>query len=576
MADIYRKCEDCLIWLGDMQDEALDSFEELLNALSKKHHLDQPDAPRVNGMFGLTGIPLMFLNDVAWWDRIWVVQEVVLAPQSLVVFGPLEIPFHDLVRAVEFLDEHDVGSGWNPSSHEKDDRCHCMDHMKITFIWSDLLALRDKVYRLVQVDRPRRPQSDADSSNASQGASSVAHGRAGSPDIVGVLLSVRNRHCTDTRDKIFGVLSLVQNWGPGWEPIKADYSKGVLHVFIELASQMLQSSEYGPKTLLLARGAESQPAELTGLPSWVPDWSRPGRAYDKHLLTIERQAAPPPSSLDNPSVSVFGPTIMLHHALPVAKIMATSTPGEPIHRTYGQATNREGYRRSTTMLDEWRTFAGVQNPVTSAGVLNRYLVSSEIPGTTDNTATPDEHATPEAHTMATESVSVSSIYARLMTDLERSHSTVDFMPQILNYLDGIRHFRSVLRQRMGPDEEVFNRTLLHGNTDTCIVRLRARAHKPSPPQAGSQSNSNMNEYPREDLCILRLFLIFCNAFVDPDRFLTRLNSVVLRQMEEAVEMMQIWRKRLLRTEDGLLGIGPELARPGDEVFVSRGSGRRLY
>jgi hypothetical protein len=72
MADIYRKCKRCLIWLGQTGLEAdyLDSLSELLGALSEKHHLDQPDAPRINWMLSHPRIPLMFVNRVAWWNRI--------------------------------------------------------------------------------------------------------------------------------------------------------------------------------------------------------------------------------------------------------------------------------------------------------------------------------------------------------------------------------------------------------------------------------------------------------------------------------------------------------------------------
>ena len=67
MADIYRKCKRRLIRLGQTGLEAdyPDSLSELLGALWEKHHLDQPDAPRINPMLGRSGIPLMYVNVVA-------------------------------------------------------------------------------------------------------------------------------------------------------------------------------------------------------------------------------------------------------------------------------------------------------------------------------------------------------------------------------------------------------------------------------------------------------------------------------------------------------------------------------
>ncbi len=540
MADIYKRCERCLIFLGNtLEDDALKGLENLLTVLSKKHHLDQPDAPRVMSAFGRTSIPLMFLNRAAWWSRIWVVQEAILAPQSLVVFGSLEMLFSDVIRAVEFLDEHDIGPAWVPNREETDDLCHCMDHIKVTFIWADLLALRDHVYRLLELDRPR---SEAKASGASVAPALAIQNQEPLPEIVDVLLSVRHRNCTDPRDKIFGVLSLVRDWG-SWEPIKADYSKAALQVFVDFAAQMLQSREYGAKALLLATGAGYLSRALRDLPSWAPDWYQGGSAYGKYLITLDSEAVSQPSPQTNQSVTIVDPTtIMLHHALPLGEITTISNPGELIHKTHGQFTDGEAYRRFTTMLEEWRTFAGVKTPISLGAVLARHFPKD--PSTADSAqpaSTPTQQPSPDAD-------NDSGSWTRLFADIHRSHTTVDFMPQIQNLLDDIRYYQTILR-KMDPDEEVFYRTLVH---NTYPLHLRRPQHH------------------REALCILRLLLIFCGMFADPDRFLTRLNSVVLGKMAETLEMVEIWRKRLMRVDGGLLGIGPEGMRAGDEVFCFRG------
>jgi hypothetical protein len=305
MADIYRKCERCLIWLGDTGefDRSNDfgaSLPDLLFALSKKVHLDQPDAPRISSMFGITAIPLMLLNAVGWWNRIWVVQEVILAPKSLVMFGSFEMRFDDLVKAVEFIDEHDIGSAWNSDSCETDQLCRCMDRIKVTFIWADLLNLRDHVFRLLELTHCQ-PKSGKAS------VTYVPHVRRDSPDVIDVLLSVRHRDSTDARDKIFGILSLVQDWG-SWKPIKADYSKDAMQVYTEFAAQMLKS-DYGPKALLLARGADPPSRAETGFPTWVPNWNKDGSCgYEKILITEERQVS---NSQNGRGATILGSTLEL-------------------------------------------------------------------------------------------------------------------------------------------------------------------------------------------------------------------------------------------------------------------------
>ncbi|KAL2135714.1 hypothetical protein VTI74DRAFT_7231 [Chaetomium olivicolor] len=411
MADIYKKCDKCLIWMGEVTEfsakDYAENFPELLAALAKKHHLDQPGAPFIHRGLGMTQVPLMFLNAAAWWSRIWVVQEVILAPRSLLFYGSLEMDFSDLVRAAEFIDEHDIGSAWGATRQGTDDLCHCMDWIKVTFIWEDMLILRDHVFRLLDLSRSPDPAKGGNSS---------------SPDIVDVLLNVRLRQCTDPRDKIFGVLSLVKNWSR-WKPIEADYSKNTLRVFRDFAAQMLQS-EYGANALLLARGLESRSKELLGLPSWMPDWSENGSPYDKYLITLARESSRHPQQTP---ISILGPILHLPRVHSLGKITSLSAPGAPIHKTHGQPTTGEDYQRFTAMLDAWRTFAGVSHRITLGSVLSQHITPAELALLERPLSTrvwPDPVPIPFGE---------SGSFARLMSDLERSHETVDFMPYILDF-----------------------------------------------------------------------------------------------------------------------------------------------
>jgi hypothetical protein len=211
-----------------------------------------------------------------------------------------------------------------------------------------------------------------------------------------------------------------------------------------------------------------------------------------------------------------------------------STPGEPIHKTHGHVTDGADYRRFTRMMESWRLFAGVQNLITDTGVLTRYLPDG--PNSTTTTISPDSSSTD------------SGSWTHLMSDIARSHYTVDFLPQVQSLLDDFRRYQHGFRQ-MDADEEAFYRTM---------VRNTYPLHLQKP------------EYQKEVLCILRVLLICCDLFIDPDRVLTRLNSVVLSKMAETLEMVEIWGKRLFRTEGGLLGIGTEMVRAGGRNFLFRG------
>jgi len=141
-----------------------------------------------------------------------------------------------LVNAVEFVNDHDMRGAWYASSRKTDQVCDCMDHIKVTFVWADLLTLRDHIYRLLEV----HSEVKAIRSTSLPGASTNL------PDFISILLSVRHRACTDPRDKIFGMLSLVKDWA-SWLSIKADYSKDEVTVSTEVAAQMI-GSDYGART----------------------------------------------------------------------------------------------------------------------------------------------------------------------------------------------------------------------------------------------------------------------------------------------------------------------------------------
>ncbi|WAO93429.1 HET domain-containing protein [Fusarium falciforme] len=526
MADIYRKCTMCLIWLGSTSrefDNPDDRFggdlPQLLAALATKHHRDQPDAPPIGLMLGFTRIPLMQFNDAGWWRRIWVVQEVVLAPRSTVICGTLEMDFSALTKAAEFVDEHDLGSVWTLGTHVTDDLCHCMDSMKNTFIWAHLLEMRDRVFRLLQVDR-RPPEAVISSSPVVSDALADAKPNG----VIDVMLAVRDRDCTDPRDKIFGILSLVQDWG-SWSPIQADYSNDMENLFGNFAKRMVLG-ESGPKTLLLSQGIRSELGVMARLPSWVPDWSQKGSGYDAYLWYLETQQPPTPGGQ---LASILGSTLVLGRGLSRGTITEVTTTGVPLHKSYGQAISIENFKRFTGMLSSWSEFAGMKNEMSLLGILRRHAREDEQP---------DE----------TEAAGDSGSYARLMQDMERCADDYDFMPDVQELFAFVAHHRRALR-RMEPDEEVFYRTLV---CDTFPLHLR------------------QPQYHQEALCILRMLVTFYTLIGDPDRFLTRVHSVMLDKMSETLELVNFTDKRLFRAGDQMLGIAPKDAQVGDEVFSFEG------
>ncbi|KAL8833889.1 MAG: hypothetical protein Q9170_004036 [Blastenia crenularia] len=93
------------------------------------------------------------------------------------------------------------------------------------------------------------------------------------PSLKVIMRRTKNACCSDQRDRIFGVLQLLEEQNRcGIQP---DYSKSVVEVFREL--MVASVFEYWDLTLLTCCELGENPP---GLPSWVPNWSRPRRCSE--------------------------------------------------------------------------------------------------------------------------------------------------------------------------------------------------------------------------------------------------------------------------------------------------------
>lgn len=81
------------------------------------------------------------------------------------------------------------------------------------------------------------------------------------------LVKTRGRASTNARDKLYGILGIVDPSDKMLSHITVDYKKSATQVFTHLAILAL-GSEPG---LELLRHCRAQ--QLSGLPSWVPDWT---------------------------------------------------------------------------------------------------------------------------------------------------------------------------------------------------------------------------------------------------------------------------------------------------------------
>lgn len=269
MDTIYEKAVNVLVWSG-MEDEFTnDAFNtiERLSQIPRERHVeitladwyDQDRAlARLAGP-GQTLTPYSWAGLVAFlnrplFSRVWIVQEVSLARNVVLLCGTRTLPWSMISKTLAFL----TTTGW----HDQ--------------ISADFLRINEK---LVASPGPYRilMQSNANLGMPAIYMESTRRGiiERGHKVLFRHLINV-HRCCkaSDPRDMIYALLGIAWRDRPPFstqpESIVPDYKISVQDLYTKVARTMLQT--YGDLRFL----CHVQNASITaiqGLPSWVPDYS---------------------------------------------------------------------------------------------------------------------------------------------------------------------------------------------------------------------------------------------------------------------------------------------------------------
>ncbi|KAK3684249.1 heterokaryon incompatibility protein-domain-containing protein [Podospora appendiculata] len=239
MGPIYSLAADVLVWLGEGNKSTAVVFQYL--AIYMLVVLDSDDIKQAlmqefdSTMHMNEAIRKAFgeyiLSNI-WFDRVWTIQEQVLARSATVVCGGDSIPWPVLDKFVEYYTMMRF-----ESKHEHDGK-------KRTITKESFKATR----RSFLVGSARN----------------TSWNHTPAEDI---LWSATQHDATDPRDKIYGVYALLQHFGYDYPP--PDYSKDVAQIYAETVVTTMQQQR---SLQILELLYSSKPA--FGLPSWVPDWTR--------------------------------------------------------------------------------------------------------------------------------------------------------------------------------------------------------------------------------------------------------------------------------------------------------------
>jgi hypothetical protein len=292
--EIYSQASRVLIWLGDSEDVkyALGQVKEALPHKPNLHELDykrnlheldymqnlhERDYSRLDKDF-FAFLALSPILDLPWFQRVWVIQEVVFSSKAILLAGDTSTEWERLIDVI------DASICWWPY-RLKWDAVLAIEGLRkriqegglagsksgptTTHVASSILNSELKSYAVAQVLLLR--------SLLHQGQDpTVPWALRRSPtELLGLAELFRSCSASDPRDKLYALLGLVAALDADRpaSSIEADYSLSVDNVFMSLARHLL----YTPDPLTFLRNAYStgRKAPENALPSWVPDWSTP-------------------------------------------------------------------------------------------------------------------------------------------------------------------------------------------------------------------------------------------------------------------------------------------------------------
>lgn len=234
MRRIYSKAASVVVWLGSGNQSSRAAMDLIIRrnwpeggygSLKRKDLLNNTDQ-------SLRGLSEIFQRP--WWKRIWIVQEVVVARELVILCGTDILPWAFVRRACNEIRQSEFSSG------EKGKLLMSSGYRNFTAL---------------------------DNFRAGRGTMSLTK----------YLQCTKDYEASDMRDKLYALIGVASDISP--EDIVPDYAKSTKTVFLDLVRflvtrrrslDIISSGRLRPATTTTP-GSELKPGNTT--PSWLPDWS---------------------------------------------------------------------------------------------------------------------------------------------------------------------------------------------------------------------------------------------------------------------------------------------------------------
>lgn len=185
-----------------------------------------------------------------WWQRGWVIQEVVVPPQATVYYGRFVAPWDMFAHAARNFEEH---------------RRVCCTNLYTALNYQDTKVLEGFSRSVLELDDLRLQWRRSIVTTQEVGDHFMR--KDSSISLRRLLWRFRERDVTDAKDKIFGLLTLV-NDGRGMEAKLLDYRYRTQELYRATIKEIISVDG----SLLILSGSVEKTAAHKDFPTWVPDW----------------------------------------------------------------------------------------------------------------------------------------------------------------------------------------------------------------------------------------------------------------------------------------------------------------
>ncbi|KAJ2987762.1 hypothetical protein NUW58_g4326 [Xylaria curta] len=252
------------------------------------------------------------IMDKAWWRRIWVVQETVVAKTPIIYYGNMCAPWRLFALAAVGYDTGRV----------RDNLEGVLSHLKSGY------SLMQFTRVIMEIESTRRGWEKRE------------------PMVpLTVLRKFRSRLATDPRDKVFAVLGLIRSWGTeksgeATEGITPDYTVKDYQIFLKTTELLIRNR----RSLAVLAGTLQRSSGQSSMPSWVTDWNcLPG--VNEHIRLGNYQLYDAAAYLSG-SVALHGRSILETQACLVDEVDYVGRVLE----------NGQGRNRARLTILEWQKY----------------------------------------------------------------------------------------------------------------------------------------------------------------------------------------------------------------------------